>query len=102
LHQRPKMGFHLPLSTWLRGPLREWAEDLLDPGCIRQEGLLDPEPIRLKWHEHLSGRRDRVDHLWPVLMFRSWLKHQGPARLGSPSKTRTSLSTSSSSGVHLA
>jgi asparagine synthase (glutamine-hydrolysing) len=82
LYQRPKMGFHLPLSTWLRGPLREWAEDLLDPGCIRQEGLLNPDPIRVKWQEHLTGRRDRVDHLWPVLMFRSWLKHRGPgARL---------------------
>ncbi len=79
LFQRPKMGFHLPLSTWLKGPLREWAEDLLDPGQIRQEGLLDPGPIQVKWHEHLSGRRDRADHLWPVLMFRSWLKHHGPA-----------------------
>jgi asparagine synthase (glutamine-hydrolysing) len=78
LFQRPKMGFHLPLSTWLRGPLREWAEDLLDPSAIRQEGFLDPGPIRQKWHEHLTGRRDRVDHLWPVLMFRSWLKHHGP------------------------
>jgi asparagine synthase (glutamine-hydrolysing) len=77
LFQRPKMGFHLPLSTWLRGPLREWAEDLLDPSAIRQEGLLDPDPIRLKWREHLTGRRDRVDHLWPVLMFRSWLRHHG-------------------------
>ena len=77
LYQRPKMGFHLPLSTWLRGPLREWAEDLLDPSCIRQEGLLDPDPIRVKWHEHLTGRRDRADHLWPVLMFRSWLRHHG-------------------------
>jgi asparagine synthase (glutamine-hydrolysing) len=75
LYQRPKMGFHLPLSTWLRGPLRDWAEDLLDPSSIRQEGLVDPDPIRTKWQEHLSGRRDRVDHLWPVLMFRSWLKH---------------------------
>jgi asparagine synthase (glutamine-hydrolysing) len=77
LYRRPKMGFHLPLGTWLRGPLREWAEDLLDPSCIRQEGLLDPDPIRVKWHEHLTGRRDRVDHLWPVLMLRSWLKHHG-------------------------
>jgi len=77
LYRRPKMGFHLPLSTWLRGPLREWAEDLLDPSCLRQEGLLDPGPIRAMWHEHLSGRRDRADHLWPVLMFRSWLKHHG-------------------------
>jgi asparagine synthase (glutamine-hydrolysing) len=74
LYQRPKMGFHLPLSAWLRGPLREWAEDLLDPVAIRQEGLLDPDPIQTKWREHLSGRRDRIDHVWPVLMFRSWLR----------------------------
>ena len=77
LYQRPKMGFHLPLSTWLRGPLREWAEDLLDPSAIREEGLLDPDPIRVKWHEHLTGQRDRADHLWPVLMLRSWLKQHG-------------------------
>jgi asparagine synthase (glutamine-hydrolysing) len=79
LYQRPKMGFHLPLSTWLRGPLREWAEDLLDPNAIRQEGLLEPDPIRVKWQEHLTGQRDRADHLWPVLMLRSWLKHHGAA-----------------------
>ncbi|HEU5096663.1 MAG TPA: asparagine synthase (glutamine-hydrolyzing) [Reyranella sp.] len=78
LYQRPKMGFHLPLSTWLRGPLREWAEDLLDPSSIRQEGLLDPTPIRVKWQEHLTGQRDRADHLWPVLMLRAWLKHHSP------------------------
>jgi asparagine synthase (glutamine-hydrolysing) len=75
LYQRPKMGFHLPLGTWLRGPLRDWAESLLDAERIRQEGLLDPEPIRVKWQEHLSGRRDRVDHLWPVLMLESWLRN---------------------------
>ena len=74
LYQRPKMGFHLPLGTWLRGPLRDWAEDLLDAESIRQDGLLEPEPIRVKWQEHLSGRRDRVDHLWPVLMLQSWLR----------------------------
>jgi asparagine synthase (glutamine-hydrolysing) len=75
LYQRPKMGFHLPLGTWLRGPLRDWAEDLLDAERIRQDGLLDPDPIRVKWQEHLSGRRDRVDHLWPVLMLVSWFRH---------------------------
>jgi asparagine synthase (glutamine-hydrolysing) len=75
LYRRPKMGFHLPLSAWLRGPLREWAGDLLDPRDIQREGLLEPDPIRVKWHEHLSGQRDRADHLWPVLMFRSWMKH---------------------------
>ena len=70
------MGFHLPLSSWLRGPLREWAEDLLDSDRIRQEGLLDPNPIQAKWQEHLSGRRDRVDHVWPVLMLESWLRQR--------------------------
>lgn len=76
LFQRPKMGFHLPWSAWLRGPLRDWAEDLLQPERIREEGLLHPEPIRTKWEEHVTGRRDRVDHLWPVLMLRSWLEAQ--------------------------
>jgi asparagine synthase (glutamine-hydrolysing) len=50
----------------------------LDSRDIRHEGLLDPNPIRVKWHEHLTGQRDRADHLWPVLMFRAWLKHHGP------------------------
>lgn len=74
LFQRPKMGFDLPLSTWLRGPLRDWAEHLLQPRRIREEGLLHPDPIWAKWEEHVTGRRDRVDHLWPVLMLLSWLE----------------------------
>jgi asparagine synthase (glutamine-hydrolysing) len=93
LYQRPKMGFHLPLSTWLRGPLREWAEDLLDPGDIRQEGLLDPDPIRVKWHEHQTGQRDRADHIWPVLMLRSWLKRHSAG-------VSTSLEDRRPLGVH--
>jgi asparagine synthase (glutamine-hydrolysing) len=93
LYQRPKMGFHLPLSTWLRGPLREWAEDLLDPTSIRQEGLLNPDPIQAKWREHLAGQRDRADHLWPVLMLRSWLRHHG-------SSTSTKLENRRPLGVH--
>ena len=91
LYRRPKMGFHLPLSSWLRGPLREWAEDLLDPGTIRQEGLLDPDPIQVKWREHLTGKRDRADHLWPVLMLRSWLKQHG-ARVSTALEDRRPLS----------
>ncbi len=73
---RPKMGFGVPIDSWLRGPLRGWAEDLLDPARLRREGFLDPAPIQLKWQEHLSGRRNWQHHLWGVLMFESWLGQQ--------------------------
>jgi asparagine synthase (glutamine-hydrolysing) len=73
LFQRPKMGFHLPLSRWLRGPLRGWVEDLLAEDRLRRQGVLNPATIRASWSEHLSQQRDRSDHLWTVLMFQSWL-----------------------------
>lgn len=72
LIERPKQGFAIPLDAWLRGPLRDWAEDLLDEQRLRREGFLRPEPIREKWREHLSDRRNWQHWLWNVLMFQAW------------------------------
>lgn len=72
LVERPKQGFAIPLDAWLRGPLREWAEALLDETRLRREGYFRPGPIRAAWREHLSGQRNWQDHLWNVLMFQAW------------------------------
>jgi asparagine synthase (glutamine-hydrolysing) len=76
LIERPKKGFAVPLASWLRGPLREWAEDMLDPAMIGRQGFLNPGPVRKKWGEHLSGKMNWGHSIWSVLMFQSWLEHQ--------------------------
>lgn len=78
LVERPKMGFGFPIGPLLRGALRPWAEDLLDERRLRRQGLLDPEPIRRAWQQHLHGRRDLAHELWSVLALQAWLERWVP------------------------
>jgi asparagine synthase (glutamine-hydrolysing) len=74
LIDRPKAGFAIPIGQWLRGPLREWAEELINEKRLEVEGYFYSKPIREKWTQHLSGRYDHTPSLWTVLMFQSWLE----------------------------
>jgi asparagine synthase (glutamine-hydrolysing) len=76
LVERPKMGFGVPLGAWLRGPLRGWAEDLIDERRLRNEGYFHPEPIRALWSQHLNGKSTGQYALWDILMFQAWLANE--------------------------
>lgn len=75
---RPKMGFSPPMATWLRGPLRDWAEGLLGADRLRREGLFDAGAVRATWEAHLSGRRDNKFLLWDVLSVQAWREARHP------------------------
>ena len=85
LIERPKMGFGIPIGEWLRGPLRAWAEALLDEKRLKDEGFLNPQPVRQKWAEHLRGGRNWQYYIWDVLMFQGWLEREQAEPLAHPS-----------------
>jgi asparagine synthase (glutamine-hydrolysing) len=76
LIERPKQGFAVPLDAWLRGPLRDWAEAMLDPARLRAAGFLDADLVQKYWREHLQGSRNWQYLLWDVLMFEAWREGQ--------------------------
>jgi asparagine synthase (glutamine-hydrolysing) len=76
LFERPKAGFGIPLGEWLRGPLREWAETLLDERRLIEDGWFDARAVRMRWCDHLNGRRDSPSAIWSILMFQAWLDEQ--------------------------
>ena len=70
------MGFLMPVSEWMRGPLRSWADDLFDPTALEAQGYLDAQAVRATWLDHVESRIDAGGKLWPVLMFQAWLAEQ--------------------------
>ena len=71
---RPKQGFGVPIGQWLRGPLRDWSEELLSEERLNSEGFFQAKPVRKAWDQHLSGALDMGAYLWDILMFQSWLE----------------------------
>lgn len=72
LFDRPKAGFGVPIGEWIKGPLRPWAEELLDPRRTKEDGWFDPTLVQARWKDHLSGRRDSTPAIWSILMFQAW------------------------------
>jgi asparagine synthase (glutamine-hydrolysing) len=99
LVERPKMGFGVPIGSWLRSALRPWAEDLLSAQSLRRHGLIDPAAVRRAWRLHLSGRRDLGYELWDVLMLQAWMERWGPGAARPPAE-RVAASGPAREGLH--
>jgi asparagine synthase (glutamine-hydrolysing) len=85
LVNRPKMGFGAPVSSWLRGPLRDWAETLLSPDLLEHQGIFDSGRVSLMWRSFLSGQKKWHTHLWPILCFQAWhCRRQRPMSSSDP------------------
>jgi len=74
--ERPKKGFGVPVGDWIKGPLRDWAEELLSSRRLAQNGLFDVDSIRRSWDAHLKGQQGLQHPLWLILMFQAWLEQQ--------------------------
>jgi asparagine synthase (glutamine-hydrolysing) len=96
MFERPKMGFGIPIGDWLRGPLREWAEELLSEACLRDSGLVEPAPVRALWAQHLSGKTNGQYQLWPVLMLIAWYRQNASLAPVMPSQVARSAVRASS------
>lgn len=81
LVERPKQGFAIPLAAWLKGPLREWAEELLSESRLSNQGIFHASVARRLWHEHLEGRWDWSVQLWGLLVFQQWMTAESGAAI---------------------
>lgn len=91
--ERPKQGFGVPVGAWIKGPLRDWAESLLDERRLREEGFLAAAPLRRKWAEHLAGTHDRQNEIWCAIVFQEWLANTREARASADSAATLPLAS---------
>jgi asparagine synthase (glutamine-hydrolysing) len=96
LIDRPKMGFAVPIDTWLRTDLRGWAADLLSHETLRRDGIFDADAVQAHWKQHLSGERSWAAQLWTILMFQAWREALGPA----PAQRRITQQAAVAAGEH--